>query len=459
MLNPFFQQGSKNEQSLVQDLINEQLRMYGVEVYYIPRKYYTKNTVIREVIQSKFDNAYPIEAYVDTYDGYTGQGTILSKFGIQELDDLRLIISRERYETYITPLIENLPNIELATRPKEGDLIYFPLGDRIFEIKYVEHEKPFYQLQKNYVYELTCELFRYQDEDVDTNIEEIDNNFVELGYIQTLTMVGTAVTATAVTGIVNGGVRFVNVTRRGEGYTSIPTVAISSAPSGGITATGIATMISGLVDCDGTTSSKVQSVYITNPGLGYTVAPGIVFIGGGGSGAAATTGIGNSMVGVVTVTSGGSGYYTAPTVSFSSPVGLGTTATGVSVINSSGSVSAIYITNAGSGYTVAPTVTVSNPPSSGSGDFIDNEIVTGSTSGTTAKVKSWNSVTSVLTVSIVSGEFTAGESLVGAESGATHSLRVIQTDNLVDPYADNDNIEFEADQILDFSESNPFGNP
>jgi len=459
MLNPFFQQGSKSEQSLIQDLINEQLRMYGVEVYYIPRKYYTKNTVIKEVIQSKFDNAYPIEAYVDTYEGYTGQGTILSKFGIQELDDLRLIISRERYETYITPLIENLPNIELATRPKEGDLIYFPLGDRIFEIKYVEHEKPFYQLQKNYVYELTCELFRYQDEDVDTNVEEIDNNFVELGYIQTLTMVGTAITATAVTGLVNGGVRFINVTRRGEGYTSIPTVAISSAPSGGITAIGIATMISGLVDCDGTTSSKVQSVYIANPGLGYTVAPGIVFIGGGGSGAAATTGIGNSMVGVVTVTSGGSGYYTSPTVTFSSPVGLGTTATGVSVINSAGSVSAVYVTNAGSGYTVAPTVTISNPSSSGSGDFIDNETVTGSSSGTTAKVKSWNSVTNILTVSIVSGEFTIGENLVGEESGATHALRVIETDNLVDPYADNDNIELEADQILDFTESNPFGNP
>jgi hypothetical protein len=97
--------------------------MYGVEVYYIPRKYYTKNTVIREVIESKFDNAYPIEAYVDTYDGYSGQGTILSKFGIQELDDMRIVISKERFETYITPLIKNLSNIELATRPKEGDLL------------------------------------------------------------------------------------------------------------------------------------------------------------------------------------------------------------------------------------------------------------------------------------------------------------------------------------------------
>ena len=179
MLNPFFLQGSGTEQDLVQDLINEQLRMYGVEVHYIPRKYMTTNTVIREVIESEFNNAFPIEAYVDTYDGYEGQGTILSKFGVQPLNDLNIIISKERFETYITPLIKNLPNIELSTRPKEGDLIYFPLGDRLFEIKFVEREKPFYQLQKTYVYELRCELFRYEDEIIDTSIEYIDDNVVQ----------------------------------------------------------------------------------------------------------------------------------------------------------------------------------------------------------------------------------------------------------------------------------------
>ena len=142
--------------------------MYGIEVYYMPRKYLTKFTVIKEVIQSEFDNAYPIEAYVDSYDGYAGEGTILSKFGIQEKDDLTLIVSRERFEDYITPLIKNLPNIELATRPKEGDLIYFPLGERLFEIKYVEHEQPFYQLQKNYVYTLKCQHYRYEDEVLET---------------------------------------------------------------------------------------------------------------------------------------------------------------------------------------------------------------------------------------------------------------------------------------------------
>ena len=94
-LNPYFLQGSKSEQSLVQSLINEQLKIYGVEVYYIPRRYISQNTVIREVIESQFDSAYPLEAYIDSYEGYGGQGTLLSKFGIQNVDDLTLIISRE----------------------------------------------------------------------------------------------------------------------------------------------------------------------------------------------------------------------------------------------------------------------------------------------------------------------------------------------------------------------------
>jgi len=164
MLNPFFQQGSKSEQGLIQDLINEQLRMYGIDVHYIPRSFITEKTVIREVIESEFNNAYPIEAYIDNYEGYGDNTTILSKFGIQSLNEINLIISRERFKNYISPLIQNQTNIKLSSRPKEGDLIYFPLGNRLFEIKFVEHEKPFYQLQGLYTYQLKCELFRYEDE-------------------------------------------------------------------------------------------------------------------------------------------------------------------------------------------------------------------------------------------------------------------------------------------------------
>jgi hypothetical protein len=458
MLNPFFQQGSKSEQGLIQDLINEQLRMYGVEIYYIPRQYLTKKTVIREVIQSKFDNAYPIEAYVNNYEGYGGAGTILSKFGIQELDDLSLIISRERFETYISPLIKDLPNIELSTRPKEGDLVYFPLGDRLFEIKYVEHEQPFYQLQKNYVYELRCELFRYEDEVIDTDVDEIDDNIKDQGYIQTLTLVGSGVTASAYTNIVNGGIRFIRITNRGDGYTSVPRVAISSAPDGGVNAVGVATMIGNIIDCNGTTSLKVQGVELVNAGSGYTVAPNVVFIGGGGSGAAATSVIRDGLVGIVTITSGGSGYTTSPTVTFTGP-GIGTTASAYAVVSSAGTISQIRIIDAGVGYTAAPTITIESPFTGGTGTYQFNEIVTGSVSGATARVNSWNSVTNELQIFVISGTFKSGDVIVGSASSASYKLNTINTDNTVDPYAENDIIESEADSIIDFTENNPFGNP
>ena len=458
MLNPFFQQGSKTEQSLIQDLINEQLRMYGVEIYYLPRQYITEKTIIKEVIESKFENAYPIEAYVDTYDGYNGLGTLMSKFGIQEMDDITLTISKERFENYITPLIKNIPNIKLSSRPKEGDLIYFPLGDRLFEIKYVEHEKPFYQLQKNYVYQLTCELFRYEDEIINTDVDEIDDNVIDQGYIQSLTLVGTAVTASAITGIVNGGVRKITLTNRGGGYTSAPKVAISSAPFGGLTATGIATMISGLIDCNGVTSDKIQGVELTNPGYGYTIAPGVSFIGGSGVGAAATTEIADGMVGIITITNGGSGYASPPLVTISSP-GIGTTAIAVSIINSAGIVTSIRVVDAGVGYTFIPSITIGSPETGNVGSYVLNEIVTGSISGTTARVKTWSSITNVLEVSIISGSFVAGETIVGTASSASRQLRVVNTDDINDPYAQNEEIELEADQIIDFSETNPFGMP
>ena len=265
MLNPFFQQGARSEQNLVQDLINEQLRMYGVEVHYLPRKYVTENKVIREVVASRFDDAYPIEAYVDTFDGYGDNPTLLSKFGIEQTNEITLTISRERFENYISPLMKNEADVKLTTRPKEGDLVYFPLGDRLFEIKYVEHEKPFYQLQKNYVYELRCELFRYEDEIIDTGVDEIDNELVGdnldgdtedgiptiLGPTQTLTLVGVGLTAAAETSIVaTGAIRYISITDRGGGYIYSPSVGFSSAPTGGVTGIATVRMIGGIVACN-----------------------------------------------------------------------------------------------------------------------------------------------------------------------------------------------------------------
>lgn len=468
MLNPFFLNGSKAEQGLMQDLINESIRMYGIDVYYLPRQYATEKTVIKEVIESEFNFAYPIEAYVDSYDGYGGQGTILSKFGIQELDDLKIIISQERFSNYITPLMEKLPDVKLATRPKEGDLIYFPLGDRLFEIKYVEHEKPFYQLQKNYVYELTCELFRYEDEVIDTNIEFIDDNIENEGYIQTIQMIGIGSTASATASIVNGGVRYVTITNRGSGYTDPPKVVFSAAPPGGVTATGVAVMISGIVDlCESDPNLfRVQAIQLTNAGSGYTVPPKVTFVGGGGSGAKAEAVIGNGIVGVITVTNPGSGYSSPPSITFTGISSVGAAAT--AILSASGSVTSIRITNSGLGYT--STSVQIGPPNTivGFGTYIYNEKLTGSISNVKARVKYWNVQTKVLEVSNITGNFKPGENIIGSESGAVYAIGSINTNNLADPldklnvkgkYAQNDVIEEEADEILDFSEKNPFGTP
>jgi hypothetical protein len=469
MLNPFFLQGSKTEQGLLQDLINEQLRMYGVEVYYLPRQYITEKKVIKEVIESEFNNAYPIEAYVETYDGYNDNPTILSKFGIQALNEITLIISRERFKTYISPLIEEQANIKLSTRPKEGDIIYFPLGRRLFEIKYVEHEKPFYQLQGLYTYQLRCELFRYEDELIDTSISEIDelisgNNStiddIAVGNIFTLTMSGIGATASATCSIVNGGVRYVTVLNRGGGYTSTPTVGFSSAPPGGKTASAVAEMIGGIVVCNDNINPQaksVQKVLLTNSGYGYTTPPGVRFIGGGGSGAAATATIGDGIVGVVTITNPGSGYVYSPSITFTGISSVSAAAT--VIVSAAGTISSILITNAGLGYTEAPSIIIGNPLLTSVGTFIFNEVVTGSQSGVTAKVKSWNSITKKLEVSNVNGTFILGENIVGTSSSASHYLRSVDTKVTRDGYGANDEIEEEADKIIDFTETNPFGMP
>jgi hypothetical protein len=474
MLNPFFLQGSSSEQGLIQDLINEQLRMYGVEVYYLPRKYVTEKTVLKEVIESVFDIAYPLEAYLENFEGYGDNATILSKFGIQSNQEISLIISQERFKLYISPLMKNEPNVKLSSRPKEGDLIYFPLGDRLFEIKFVEHEKPFYQLQKNYVYQLKCELFRYEDEVIDVGIDDIDDLLnggnddgldqdgisTIIGPTQSLTLVGLGVTATASTGLVNGGIRFITVNNRGGGYTSTPRVGLSSAPTGGMTGIATAVMIGGIVVCTDNVNpaaQSVQSVNIVNPGYGYTIAPKVRFIGGGGSGAAATATIGDGVVGIITVAGGGSGYTTPPTITFHGAPMVSAAAT--AVVSAAGTITEIRITNAGLGYTAAPTITIGAPATNSVGTFEFNETVTGSISGTTAKVRSWNSITNILNVSTVSGEFVVGENIVGSSSGASYPLRTVDVDTTNDGYSANDEIEIEADKIIDFSESNPFGMP
>ena len=466
-LNPHFLQGSRGEQRLVQSLINEHLKIYGVEVTFIPRKFVNQSTIIEEVTASKFDDNFLIEAYVENYDGYAGAGDVLTKFGMSLRDEVTLTISKERFEEFIAPFMDSGDDFELSSRPREGDLVFFPLGQRLFEIKFVEHEEPFYQLGSNYVYKLKCELFEYEDEVIDTSIEAIDTQVADVGYIADLQLVGIGITALATPIVATGAVREIFLNNDGSGFTGTPIIGFSTSPSGlsGSTATAVA------ITSTRANVTSIESILVTNSGFGYTEAPTITISGGGGTGAAATCSINTASNSIVrfTITQTGVGYGTAPTVTIGVPAGATAAdrATGIASIGvdpSSGfnRVNSIFITNAGSGYTGGETVTIAEPETiSGVGTYLFNEIVQGMRSGTQARVKSWDVDTGILQVGNIgigttTTGFFAGEDIKGLTSGALFSVSNFD-DDTDDKYNEGDIFEAEADLLIDFSESNPFG--
>ena len=369
-LNPFFRQEVASEQRLVQDLVNEHLRMYGQEVYYMPRKYLGTDSIMRENILSRFDDAYPIEAYIANVEGFQGSGDLMTKFGIRVTDEATFIISKERFQDYISDIMSNVESGEdlrrqdedgnIAERPVEGDLIYFPLTDSLFEIKFVEHENPFYQLGQLTTYELRCELFEYEQEIVDTGITEIDDNLADIGYVVTVVLAGAGVTATAIGGVRNGAVNELVLINDGYGYTQAPLVSISTSPNGSSNANATAVAISTIGA--GSTTYSIQSLRITNTGFGYTEPPTVTIVGSG-VGAKVRANIATEGAFYVQSFTGGSEYSGIPNVAIStSPVGVATANASVeAVVSSAGTVSALRIVNAGFGYTQSPTITFDAP--------------------------------------------------------------------------------------------------
>ena len=424
-LNPFFLQGSQSEQRLTQDLINEHLKIFGVEVTYIPRKFVRKQTIIKEVQSSAFDDNFLLEAYVNTFEGYGGQGDIMTKFGVSLRDELTVTISKERFEDFISPFLEADEDYELASRPREGDIIFFPLGARLFEVKFVEHEDPFYQLGKNYVYQLKCELFEYEDEVIDTGIDIIDSQVEDIGFIQTLQLIGTGVTATAnaqlnVAG--RGYIREIILNNDGSGYTSTPNVAISTAPfaAGNVNATAVAitTTRAGIFSID--------RIELTHAGIGYTSPPLVTITGGGGVGAAATAAVELSDFGIVdfTISNNGVGYAVTPTITIT---GLSTSpAVAEANLLADNTISDIRLRNAGIGYTATPTVTIANPSLiSGVGNYERGEIIRGMSSGIEARVKEWDTDTKILKISNVGIGTTQAAFIPGETIQATESTHFI----------------------------------
>ena len=160
------------EQVLIEDLIIESIRIYGIECLYIPRTLVKEDLLFGEDVLSKFDTAYPVEMYVKSVDGFEGDGDFLSKFGLEIRDQMVLTVSRRRFTEEV--YLDGTDTVGTTDRPNEGDLIYFPLNNKLFEIKFVEHEAVFYQMGSLQTYDLTCELFEYSHERLDTGVAAID---------------------------------------------------------------------------------------------------------------------------------------------------------------------------------------------------------------------------------------------------------------------------------------------
>ena len=164
--------GSTNEQRLLEDLIIESIKIYGHDVYYLPRTSVKQDEVLGEDVLSRFENAYPLEMYLTNVQGWEGDGELFTKFGIQVTDQATFVVSKRRWEDVVGSNLDEL--LQLPSRPAEGDLLYFPRTNSMFEIKFVQHLNPFYQLNKFYIYSMSCELYQYSSEKFDTGVEEID---------------------------------------------------------------------------------------------------------------------------------------------------------------------------------------------------------------------------------------------------------------------------------------------
>ena len=430
--NVYFSGGTVPEQRLYEDLIIESLKIYGHDVYYLPREIVKEDDLFTEDVLSKFDENYMIEMYISNYEGFEGDGSLLTKFGVRIADEATFIISKRRWED----LISSSNNLVSSFRPNEGDAIYLPLTQQLFQIKFVEHEKPFRQLDAIQTYGLVAELMEYSDERLDTGVEEIDKLRRDIGYTQVFK--------------ITDGIEEYIVTAGGTGYGSGTTLSIGGPGAGSSASVTV-------------TSGVVTSVDVVEPGTGFTTAP-VVSVVGAGSGASVTAVVsakgnfengetirsqGNTAkavasrtlnsISAITLYDGGAKYTSVPTVTISGGGGSGAAAT--ATINSVGQVSGIQLTSVGSNYTSDPVVTISPSPSEA-----------------TATVVRFDTTNKELEVTDIVGTFRDNDTLVGLTSGAEWTINTFSSiENENDPEAENDFFETEGDNIIDWTEGNPFG--
>ena len=437
--NVFFTHGTRNEQFLQQNLVEEYIKMFGMDVLYIPRQMIAKDNVFNEEVVSQFDDSYIIEAYLENFDGFQGGGDLLTKFGVAQTDEITMVVSSQRFTDLISQFLLLDKDYKAPERPQEGDLIYLPLTANYFEIKFVEHEEPFYQLGKGYVYKLRAELFEYSDEQGD--VFAGDDEIVDYGYtVKHYYLTTAGITATGTSVLDGGALSNIFITDNGSSYNETPLITITGDGTG---ATAEAFLVNITLSGGSPTSSavirgvvkegQIRSVNIVSGGADYDedrVSINVTAPDTGGVNATLVPTFTNGVLTSINILSGGSGYK---------------------------SVKLIDITNGGSGYTSA-TVAFTAAPSGLTGTFAVPEQVTGATSAATAQLVEWDAQEGWVKLKSPTGSFVIGESMVGDTSGATMILDNRNEQATADPkYSESVTFESLGDDIMDFSEGNPFG--
>lgn len=470
--NVYFSQAVKSEQNLYEDLIVESLKIYGQDVYYIPRTIVNRDTVFGEDPSSKFEDAYLIEAYIENSDGFEGAGDLFSKFGLEIRDEATFIISRRQWSKLIGFWNTTVDN----PKPVEGDLIFLPMSNSFFEISFVEDEQPFYQLSNLPVFKLQCTLFEYSDEQFDTGVQSLDSQEKDFASQRVLDVSVTngahfstneivrqqvvdptpKIAATANAVISENKLQSLQIITGGQyANPSSPPAVTISAPAAAQTATAAVEII----------DNAINVIEVLNPGNCYVTAPSavITYISSGTSTDINTT---------VTITNGRVTAVAIPTItdsidsaiiSIADPDGQELQAVATAVV-SGGVLSDFVIENRGLGYIESPTVTVA-------AEDADPIVVFGELQ-TITKVSDAVATVSVSNVGVTGSEQERNfiesntKALVGDTSGNSCFItKVYEVDDDADNFDPSDDqmqnveLELEADIILDFTETNPFGDP
>ena len=410
--------GNSSEKRLYEDLIIEGLKIYGQDCYYLPRTLANRDLILGEDTLSKFDDSYLLEMYMETTEGFAGEQEIINKFGLEIREDTTFIISKRRWQNQV----DSAHTMIVEGRPNEGDIIYMPLMNSFFEIQFVQDQEPFFQLGQLPVYKLRCTRWEYSNEKLDTGIAAIDG--AEERYSTNQALYQTSLdsgTFSAVLGspVVTGDqVTSIPIISGGEGYSTAPTITIS-APSA---------TINGVVSAN-LSGSTLSSFTISNPGRGYSLVPTVTLI----YVATDTTTKTNSSA-AVSLTNGRITSISTPTITdISSVTSVAVSGTGVAVtaaaaaVLTSGVLTGVTITVDGSSYLgLSPTVTISENTSASGAFILENDSASGE---------------------------------VNYFINEDYSIQTQST------YADNLDLDSQAgfdtastaDDILDFTERNPFG--